>query len=63
MCCAGVFGGLEVVSVTGRVEEGERGNERNEMEDFGLNLDRWNEWMDCWGGEGIGVDFAEFTLG
>ena len=62
MCCVRAFRGLGVVSVMGRGEEGERGNERNEMEDFGLNLDRWNGWMRCWGGEGIGVDFAEFVL-
>ena len=46
----------------GKEERRKKGNERNEMEDFGLNLDEWNGWMDCWGGEGIGVDFAEFVL-
>ena len=46
----------------GKEERRKKGNERNGMGDFGLNLDEWNGWMDCWGGEGIGVDFAEFVL-
>ena len=31
----------------GKEERRKKGKERNEMEDFGLNLDRWNGWMDC----------------
>ena len=57
--CVCRIGSGECYGKEGRRKEG---NERNEMDDFGLSLDEWNGWMDCWGGKGIGVDFAEFVL-